>query len=276
MKVFVVNLEQSLDRKMFMKKQLDDLGIEHEFFPAVDGRKLTPSQVAQMCDIEVVKTWAELLTPGMIGCSLSHYQVYQKMVAENIEFAFILEDDTRLSPQINKVLVEIEDKLNKGLLDENEPILLYYQSKELVQFVHHKSVLLEQGLGLYYPVDIWRPITTAAYIISLSCATRLVNIIYPIRYSPDSWAVYHREGAIAGLRCVLPLPVESGFFKSDIGYEQHKTLNQLVKYLESKNIFQIKQLLKWRRKVRAKKQNRFEIIDQPLNWERKNIIEELN
>jgi glycosyl transferase, family 25 len=270
-KIFIVNLEQSVSRKAFMKKQLETIGLQHEFFSAVDGRQLTPAQLEQMCNMEVVNNWAELLTPGMIGCSLSHYHLYKKMVDENIKFALILEDDTRLSPQLPKVLYEIEEKLSNGKLNVDEPILLYYQSKDVVQFARTGSVSLPIGSGLYYPIDIWRPITTAAYIISYACAKRLINLIYPIRYSPDSWAVYHREGAIAGLRCVLPLPVESGYFKSDIGYEQDKIVNNFIKYLESKNIFPIIQLLKWRRRVRAKEQNRFEIIDQSPNWQQKSI-----
>lgn len=272
MRTFVVNLEQSLDRKQFMKQQLDSLRIAHEFFPAVDGRKLTESQLEEMCNMEVVRAWSELLTPGMIGCSLSHYHVYKKMVADNIELAFILEDDTFLSDRVPKVLAEIEHKISGGELSEDEPILLYYQSKEIVKFNPVGKVPLKDGTGIYYPVDIWRPITTAAYVISLACAKRLIDLIYPIRYSPDSWAVYHREGAIAGLRCVLPLPVESGFFKSDIGYEQNKMLNRFVKKLEEKNVFPVKQLLKWRRRTRAKKQNQFLITQEPLSWQKKELL----
>jgi len=266
MRVFVVNLEQSVDRKLFMKSQLDQLNISHEFFPAVDGRRLSPEQMEQMCNMEVVRAWPDLLTPGMIGCSLSHYHVYKKMVADKIEMAFILEDDTRLSQHLPIVLNEVKVKLKTGTLDLNEPILLYYQSEELVEFAQYGGVTLSNNFAAHYPVDIWRPITTAAYIISLSCAQKLVDLIYPIRYSPDSWAVYHREGAIGGLRCILPLPVESGFFKSDIGYEQNKPINRLIKYLESKSIFPVVQLLKWRRKNRAKQQNRFYFSNSPLNW----------
>jgi glycosyl transferase, family 25 len=254
-----------------MKLQLDNLRIEHEFFHAIDGRKLTDDQMAKMCNMEVVKAWPDLLTPGMIGCSLSHYEVYKKMVNEGIELAFILEDDTRLSKELPEVLSQIEFKFQEDHLNPNEPLLLYYQSKEPVTFSTYNAITLSSKASAYYPIELWRPITTAAYVISLSCAKRLVDLIYPIRYSPDSWSVYHREGAIGGLRCVLPLPVESGFFKSDIGYEENKKLNSVIKSLESKNIFPIPQLLKKRRRVRAKKQNLFIIEDGLPQWEIKSI-----
>jgi glycosyl transferase, family 25 len=272
MRTFVVNLEQSTERKLFMKQQLETLNMTYEFFPAVDGRKLSNNELEKMCNMKVVRAWADLLTPGMIGCSLSHYNVYKKMVKENIELAFVLEDDTHLSSRVPTVLSEIEQKIKTGEIDKEEPILLYYQSKETVNFTPEGKVLLTADTGLYHPIDIWRPITTAAYVISLSCAKRLVDLIYPIRYSPDSWAVFHRENAIAGLRCVLPLPVESGFFKSDIGYEENKILNRLVKMLEENNVFPVKQLLKWRRRIRSKRQNQFLLSQEPLNWRKKELV----
>lgn len=272
MRVFVINLENSTERKKFMKHQLDALGLDHEFFPAVDGRKLSGEDMKQMCDLEVVKAWADLLTPGMIGCSLSHYHVYKKMIEENIDLALILEDDTRLSSQVPFLISEVEDKINNGVLSRNEPILLYYQSKEVVSFTASEKVDLTNNIGVYYPIDIWRPITTAAYIISLPCARRLVKLIYPVRYSPDSWAVYHREDAIAGLRCVLPLQVESGLFKSDIGYEQDKLLNRIVKKLEAKNVPAVRLLLSWRRRKLAKQQNQFVFMQMPRSWQKKELV----
>lgn len=272
MRTFVVNLEQSTDRKKFIQQQLDRLNIVHEFFPAVDGRKFTDEQVKEVCNMDIAKDWPELFTRGMIGCSLSHYYIYQKMVDENIPYAFIIEDDVQLSTRVPAILSEIEKKLVEGTLSHAEPILLYYQSKEVVQFVSTDRLSLENGTAVCYPVDIWRPITTAAYVISLACAKKLVDFVFPVRCPADSWGVYHREGVIGGLRCVLPLPVESGFFKSDIGYEQNRLLNRIVKKLETKNIFPVKQLLYWRRRKIAKKQNQFVFVQTPISWQRKELV----
>ncbi len=271
MRTFVVNLEQSTDRKKFVQQQLEGLNIAHEFFPAVDGRKFTEEQLKEVCNMDIAKDWPELFTRGMIGCSLSHYYIYKKMVAENIPYAFIMEDDVKLSVRVPILLNEIEKKLIDGTLSSKEPILLYYQSKEVVQFIKEEQVPLGNGVTACYPVDIWRPITTAAYIISLACAKKLIDFVFPVRCPADSWAVYHREGVIGGLRCVLPVPVESGFFKSDIGYEQNRFFNRIIKKLEAKNIFPVKQVLHWRRKKLAKKQNQFEFVKMPMNWQKKEL-----
>lgn len=254
-----------------MEKQLKRLALDYEFFPAVDGRRLTEQQMTEMCNMEVIKQWADLLTPGMIGCSLSHYNVYQRMIRDEINYAFILEDDTLLSDEVPLIIERVEEKMKNKELDVDQPILLYYQSKEVVKFGNKDSIALSNETAVYFPVDIWRPITTAAYVISIECAKRLVDLIYPIRYSPDSWAVYYRENAIGGIRCVLPLPVKSGIFKSDIGYSLNKPLNRIVKYLERKNVFPVVQLLKRRRRKLAKRQNRFEIGNYNLNWVSKKL-----
>lgn len=255
-----------------MQKQLDELQLPYEFFPAVDGRKFTEEQLVQVCNMTIAREWPELFTRGMIGCSLSHYNIYKKMVNENISFAFIIEDDVQLSIQVPGILQEIEKKLSDSTLSPAEPILLYYQSKEVVKFVETDSIGIIPQTKAYYPVDIWRPITTAAYVISSTCAKKLIDFVYPVRCPADSWAVYHREGAIGGLRCILPMPVESGFFKSDIGYGQNKLLNRIIKKLEEMNVFPVKHVLRWRRRKLTKEQNRFMIASASLNWQKKELL----
>lgn len=42
MKIYVISLKRSPERREYIKKQLDDLSIEFEFFDAVDGRVEPP------------------------------------------------------------------------------------------------------------------------------------------------------------------------------------------------------------------------------------------
>jgi glycosyl transferase, family 25 len=266
MKIFIINLQASDDRRLFMKEQLNQLGLEHEFCEAVDGRKLTEKDFEVMCDMKKVKEWPDLFTPGMIGCTLSHYKVYKHMVERAVPYALILEDDTKLSPDIAGVLSNVEDMLNSGKLSLDEPVLLYYQNTKPVRFSTDSQVRIGAKYSVNYPINIWEPITTAAYIVTHQCAKRLIDLIYPVQFPSDSWGVFHREKVITGLRCVLPLPVESGYFKSDIGYELNKPLNNLIKKLESHNVFPVKQLLRIRRRARAKKLNQYILTDSAREW----------
>ena len=258
-------MESELRRK-FMRNQLDRFQLMHEFITAVDGRKLAPKEIEDLCDIGTVRKWRDLFTPGMIGCSLSHYNVYRTIIDQKIPYALILEDDIKLSAHIPDILTKVEQYLESGSLSKDEPILLYYQSKHPVRFTSIEQIVINKEFSINYPINIWEPITTGAYVITYQCAQRLANLVYPIRYPADSWGVFYREKAIQGLRCVLPVPVQSGQFKSDIGYELNNPLNNFIKKLEARNIFPIKQLLRLRRKKRALRQNRYTIEEAELNW----------
>ncbi len=262
----VINLQESEERRLFMKEQLDQLNLDYEFCNAVDGRKLTDKDFELVCDMKKAKEWPNLFTPGMIGCALSHYSVYKQIVDRGIPYALILEDDIKLTPEIKQVLAGLESMLNSGVLSQDEPVLLYYQNTKPVRFTSSSQLLIGKNYTANYPINIWEPITTAAYVITNRCASRLIQLVYPVRYPSDSWGVFYREKAIAGIRCVLPLPVKSGYFKSDIGYELNKPLNNFVKKLEARNVFPVKQLLKIRRLHRAKKLNMYTIVNAPVEW----------
>lgn len=249
-----------------MKDQLDGLQLDHEFFAAVDGRKLSPDELEVMCDMKKAKEWQNLFTPGMIGCALSHYKIYRQIIEQNIPYAFVLEDDTKLSVNTPAVLTAIERHFSAGTLSKDEPVLLYYQSANPVAFTSISQVPVNKDYTVNHPLNIWQPITTAAYVVTYECAKRLADLVYPVRYPADSWGVFYREKAIHGLRCVLPLPIESGYFKSEIGYELNNPFNNLIKKLEAYNVFPIKQLLQARRRKRALRQNRYTIVTGEVNW----------
>ena len=58
MKTYVVNLEQSVDRRAAMEKQLARFPqLEAEFVPAVDGRKMNEEEVLGAFDRERAKAY---------------------------------------------------------------------------------------------------------------------------------------------------------------------------------------------------------------------------
>lgn len=98
--VFVISLPEAVERRAGIKKQLDALGIAFEFVDAVRGSALTKEQRAQMVgpESEMVKHIDRVLTDGEIGCALSHQRVYDRVIQERFESAFVLEDDALLLP----------------------------------------------------------------------------------------------------------------------------------------------------------------------------------
>src|ERR1700722_12989266 len=96
--VFVINLETSADRRTAMAARLDPLQINYSFFKATDGRALKIEAVPAYAQTRRRLFFGHDLTPGEIGCLLSHRAVYQHIVDNDIERAIILEDDVFIDP----------------------------------------------------------------------------------------------------------------------------------------------------------------------------------
>ena len=267
LKTFLINLESSLERRDFMVRQLEALGLEYEVFRAVEGRKFTQADIERHCDMKTITAWPQLFTPGMIGCILSHYEIYKEIVTRDLPYACVLEDDVKLSPVLPGILTRIGEMYDNGTLKQGEPVLLYYRRNLNVEFSTHEHLRIDDTYSAYRPVIVWAPITTAAYVLSRSTAERLIEKIYPVRCTPDSWGVFYREGWIDSLRCVLPLPVESGFFQSDIGYQLDNPFHRLIRFLDRKDIFPVKQVLQRRRRYLELKQTSYRISDKKIDWE---------
>ena len=91
----VISLERSHERRAFMQRQLDDLGLPFRFFNAIDGSKMTATKFREAAGVK--------LTPGEIGCGLSHLAVIREI---EHEYAAILEDDVFILPEARKFLDE--------------------------------------------------------------------------------------------------------------------------------------------------------------------------
>lgn len=102
--IFIINLESSADRRAVMAQALDTLKLPHEFFTAVDGRGFDPDNLPAYNGRKRRLFYGRDLTPGEIGCILSHRAIYEKMVREDIPRAVVLEDDALLAPEFADVL----------------------------------------------------------------------------------------------------------------------------------------------------------------------------
>ena len=100
MKTFVINLARATDRRVHMARQFEALGAtEVEFFEAVDGRALDLDNAPLYDRQKRLDLYGIDLTPGEIGCYLSHYQVLRRIQNEGLERALVLEDDVVLHPR---------------------------------------------------------------------------------------------------------------------------------------------------------------------------------
>ncbi len=92
--IFVVSLERETERRDFMRSQLASLSLDFQIFDAVDGSRLDEGDYRDRWQGDWWKVMrGRELSPGEIGCFLSHYALWKRMVATGEEHAVIMEDD---------------------------------------------------------------------------------------------------------------------------------------------------------------------------------------
>ena len=102
----VINLPRDAERFAGVKKQMDDQGVYFERIDAVNGRALSESERRA----NATAAARALLTPGMIGCYLSHRKCWQLCVEGGHDAVLVFEDDAVLMPEFkSKLLGAMED-----------------------------------------------------------------------------------------------------------------------------------------------------------------------
>ncbi|WP_420468506.1 glycosyltransferase family 25 protein [Panacagrimonas sp.] len=95
MKIFVINLERSQDRREFMCRQLDALGLSYEFFRATDASRGELDGVSRYDERLALRRLGHALQPSEVGCFASHYRLWQRCVADDLPLV-VMEDDVQL------------------------------------------------------------------------------------------------------------------------------------------------------------------------------------
>ena len=194
MKIFIVNLKRSTDRKKFMIEQFDRLGItNYEFFEAFDG---VNNNYSDHCDtFNYILNMQRVPTGAEIGCALSHVGLMQKVIALN-EPCIILEDDALLLENLNNIgIIDFEFDvifLNKAILF-NLPTCDIHLSPfnnafDKIDLSRHK-----------FNPTFWH--TTVSYIISPQGARKVLAAQTPIKHTADSWYYFGLDNAF---RCKTP------------------------------------------------------------------------
>ncbi|MCG7489631.1 glycosyltransferase family 25 protein [Vibrio sp. Of14-4] len=114
MKVFVINLPSSLERREKISQSFNDIGIDFEFFTAIDGHQGLPPELVNLPDDKHrIFFRSRPLSPGEKGCYASHYKLWQKCL-EIDEPILILEDDGIPTENFSEVLTSLPELHQKG------------------------------------------------------------------------------------------------------------------------------------------------------------------
>lgn len=98
MDIYIISLEQAIDRRESITRQFAGINIPFSFFNAVDGRKGKHSLFKHYNEKKRLLFKGYPMTPGELGCFASHYLLWQKCV-ENNQPIIVIEDDAQLIPE---------------------------------------------------------------------------------------------------------------------------------------------------------------------------------
>ena len=186
MRIFIISLKNDKDRRNIIQNRLVELGVDFEFFDAVDARVTIPSEFESRIDRDLAKKrLGRDMTNAEFGCALSHSLVYQKIVNECIEDSFIIEDDTLFDDAFSIMIKER---------------ILENQNKGFVVFNHYKvrRFFWDFGEKLYNEYRMYKAVDevycTGGYYIDLAHATILWDATKVISYCAD-WSIDLRNMA---------------------------------------------------------------------------------
>nr|WP_255705603.1 glycosyltransferase family 25 protein [Xenorhabdus sp. PB61.4] len=239
MKIYVINLAQDVERKKSMQEQLKKLELDFEFISAVYGKSLNKEQIQENCPNFDEMT----LAIGELGCSLSHLNIYKKIIKNKIPISLILEDDARLGDNLTNILSSLE---NHPMATSSKPyVFLLSQTNEYFDSFKRK-------LGNnHHIVNVIDAACTHGYALNLAAAKALYNHLFPVKFVADEWKMLREQGVVK-LKGIVPpvVTISSHGAYSSIG-ERTCLLTALDKMNRKKNILTKIKLSLWRIFIRT-------------------------
>ncbi|HEH5673462.1 TPA: glycosyltransferase family 25 protein [Campylobacter jejuni] len=182
MKVFIINLERSLDRKEHMKKQIQKLfeknpslknKLEFIFFKAIDAKNKEHLEFKDHFPWWASWVLGRELSDGEKACFASHYKLWQECVKLD-EPIIILEDDVEFSDEFLNNGVEYIDELLKS---KYEYIRLCYLFDKRLYFLNE---------GGYY-LSFEKLAGTQGYVLQVSAAVKFLKYAKNWIYAVDDY-----------------------------------------------------------------------------------------
>lgn len=259
MHAYVINLARSPERREYITAELDKAGVDYEIVTGVEGAALDLHDTTTIAPALLTRSsWPA----GMAGCALSHLRVYQKILADGLETAIVLEDDVSVPPDLSALADEVGRHLTGA-----EVALLNYDSEETCYMSREGAVGLSSSRQLVLPINVRQPGSSAGYVVTRQACERMDKSMLPVRASPDDWWFFYREGILDRVRCVAPLPVhKSPRFESTIGLYslgnglKARVVAPLVRY----KIPLVRQAISYRRDRIYRQWTRSELTDMPF------------
>lgn len=182
--IFIISLDDAEQRRQPLLDQLAEQGLEWQVFPAVDARTGVPEEYEPLIDREnSYKRMRREMSNGEYGCALSHRSIYQKIVAEHLPGAVILEDDAILHPHFG-------DFLRAGDAASADMVIFDYLRASVSRWRDRTAT---HGVKLHQMYA--RSTRTTGYALSQKAAQKMLAATTPISHAADWPCDLYRVGA---------------------------------------------------------------------------------
>ena len=188
---FVVNLATATERRRAMQALLSRHGVTPTWFDAVDGRVMSDDAIARCFDARRADIAYGPMSRGEIGTSLSHLEIYRRMVEQGIDCAVILEDDVLLADDFRALLEPDGAQSLAAVFAPDDPVMI--QMTHVARAYRHGAIALGSRQIVRPHGGVW---LTSGYFLTLAAARNLLAALYPVWMVADHWRYFEREGLL--------------------------------------------------------------------------------
>lgn len=250
MHAYVINLKRAVIRREHMVAQLSRSGVSYQFVEAHEGRELDLDD-PRVVDPSVLADGT--LSPGGVGCALSHLDAYRMIVEDGRQRALVLEDDAVLPPGLDGVVEEIAAGMTGAEIVVLRVVARYGTAP--LQCSTWGARTLRTSRRVVHPYHIEHMLSAGAYLVTREAAERMAEVILPVRAHADLWAHFHALGAIDSVRCVVPalVPAEPRFRSTIERYAPNTLQGRVRRHVGNHPVPLLSPLLTARRRRRQRK-----------------------
>jgi GR25 family glycosyltransferase involved in LPS biosynthesis len=191
--IYYINLDKDIERKKNIELQFKNKNItrvEGVYGKALDNETLYKYTERSKKDY----SRNEKMSPGEIGCLLSHIKLFKESLNNNEPYILVLEDDADMITWMNdSVKKYVNTQIHKHeciqlsvIISENDTMIKNCVSNNLINFDNPSLLDWNDYTKYNYPwFLLW---STAGYIISYEARVKLINlfesdcILYPADY----------------------------------------------------------------------------------------------
>ena len=183
-KSYLINLDKDSERLDFFATNFKKLGLEFERVSATDGRTFSEEdfQTFMRARPRNNKSWMR----GQMGCFLSHYRTWEKIVQGNDRFYAVFEDDVHISDDLKQLLGD------DNWIPDNVDIIRLETSTNRMRLTSQPLLTYAQRKMYGIKSTSW---CTGGYLISKRTAQQLLDL--PVKYhQPSDVMLYNFEDSI--------------------------------------------------------------------------------